>query len=200
MYKRQNLRRNSPDPAMYKPEGGWRWDNPEREACHPIYQQSLVALVAHWIEQGAPIDKQAMDNLNEYPEYAGIAGGILQAAGIPGFLTNVTDFKEEHNSDMDEWGVFLSAWHAKFAEAALDAKSVRDWMAATDNPTEYPFELGRGQTKTDYTVKALSKRLMARKQTQTRFGDGMVVQLNSGMSGGRASRRLFSLQVVHDAE
>jgi hypothetical protein len=50
------------------------------------------------------------DDLGEFEGWARVLGGVLDVAGIPGFLGNLTEFYELSDAEGAEIRGFLQAW------------------------------------------------------------------------------------------
>lgn len=69
---------------------------------------ALLTIARHWYAQGQPdVD---VPPLGGFTPWARQAGSILAAAGITGFLENLSQFHAEADRDADEWEAFLTAW------------------------------------------------------------------------------------------
>lgn len=64
---------------------------------------ACLTLVQHWINSGANRSRAAF---GDYGAWAGVIGGILTAAGIPGFLENITDYQMATNEEREGWVTF----------------------------------------------------------------------------------------------
>ena len=54
---------------------------------------SALVLIQHWLARGRPLPEK-MTSLGSYEQWSKVIGGILAAAGIPGFLSNLEEFYE----------------------------------------------------------------------------------------------------------
>lgn len=82
---------------------------------------SLLVLVKHWQAQGSPHGRKVMGS---YERWAGVMGGILDAAGIPGFLDNRDALRGAVNEEMQELSAFVEAWWSKFGAAKVSASEL----------------------------------------------------------------------------
>lgn len=71
---------------------------------------ALLLLVQHWIADGAP-RPSLKTTFGSFEQWAEVIGGILQSAGIGGFLENLNGAYERMDEDLSEWRAFFRAWH-----------------------------------------------------------------------------------------
>ena len=57
--------------------------------------------------------------LGSYERWAAVIGGILQVAGIPGFLTNLDEFYEQADTEGTVWRQFVGVWWERFGQNAV---------------------------------------------------------------------------------
>jgi len=69
---------------------------------------AALVLIENWIQSGAPTPAHQF----RFPEYAGVIGGILAAAGYRKFLVNVEDFRERSDDERGARIAFVEAWYA----------------------------------------------------------------------------------------
>ncbi len=74
---------------------------------------ACVTLVHHWIAVGRPPGKRV---LGSFEAWSRVMGGILEAAGIGGFLANMAQESDEHDRETDRWQPFIDAWWRRHGE------------------------------------------------------------------------------------
>ncbi len=84
---------------------------------------ALVALIQHWVDVGMPLSHRA--TMGSYELWAQAVGGVLEAAGIDGFLTNRDKATERLDEDRQIWPGFLSAWATRFGHRPVGVKDLR---------------------------------------------------------------------------
>jgi hypothetical protein len=84
--------------------------------------RSLLVLGRTWVVAGSP---QGSRTLGSFESWAGVLGGILEVAGIPGFLGNLKQHYEGADAEGEAWRELCAAW----------------WEAFQDKPVR-PSELG----------------------------------------------------------
>jgi hypothetical protein len=97
---------------------------------------AALTLIRAWILQGKPKGKTTLGMFERWSE---VMGGILDVAGIPGFLGNLNEFYDESDAEGATWRTFLSAWWEQFGENEVTAKDL--WLLATGDAN---LSLGNG--------------------------------------------------------
>lgn len=117
------------DPGVEHPEDRTFARDPERWVCHhrPEVQGALVAIVAGWVAGG--MKPQTEVTYGSFEDWAGVMGGILGAAGVEGFLSNVHEMREQSGSMEDAWARFYVRWERQYGYDALAVAALWDvWM------------------------------------------------------------------------
>ena len=100
-----DLDRKYPEPGKYVPESGWRHEN-VREWTRDHRSElvhACLTIIQNWVAKGMV---KGNENLGSFENWAGVMGGILQAAGIGGFmgnqgeLTGLSDGREDAVGDV----------------------------------------------------------------------------------------------------
>jgi hypothetical protein len=152
---------------------------------------AILTLARRWFALGQPAPATA--SLGKFEDWCRVIGGILESAGISGFLGNLDELYDSVDAEASEWEAFLTAWFntygsteqspsdiktnltdAQFAELAEALPS--DLVAALNDP-RVSFERRLG--------KALSKRV------DRRYGERRLYLLRAG-SAGRTRWRVLS--------
>ncbi len=68
---------------------------------------ALLILVSHWLAEGRPLCSKPFGS---FEGWASVIGGIIEAAGLDGFLANLPTVQSEVNVEDVEFGAFLRAW------------------------------------------------------------------------------------------
>ncbi len=89
---------------------GWVREN-RGELVH-----AALTLVRAWQRAGSPSGTR---NLGSYEAWSSVMGGLLEVAGIPGFLSNLDEFRGETDSEEEGNQAFVTAWHDKFGDAVV---------------------------------------------------------------------------------
>lgn len=122
------------------------WVQQEREALI----RACLILVRHWYASGQPKGKQAFGS---YESYASVIGGILDAAGIEGFLENRTEEFLNQDDDSFFWNHIVKAWYAAYGESAisvgmllngvLDEEFINDYLPSDDRNTSLGMKVSQ---------------------------------------------------------
>lgn len=93
-----------------------------------------------WIAAGRPSGTRT---IGSYESWAQIMGGVLEVAGIEGFLGNLDEMMEASDSEGGAWRSFVSAWWDRFGTAEVGTGDLFD-LAANCEP---PLALGPGNDR-----------------------------------------------------
>ncbi|MEX0749255.1 MAG: ATPase, partial [Dehalococcoidia bacterium] len=74
---------------------------------HDVIWACLV-LVRHWLARGRP--DWTGQPMGSYESWCRVLGGILETAGISGFLENRRELYRRGDVDSEEWRAFTSSW------------------------------------------------------------------------------------------
>jgi len=78
---------------------------------------ALLTLVQAWLSRGRP---EYGHTLGSFDSWAKVVGGILQTAGIDGFLEDMADLYDSADSDMAEWYALIETWWEKHPDRQYD--------------------------------------------------------------------------------
>jgi putative DNA primase/helicase len=94
---------------------------------------AAITLVQNWVREGMP--KFSGKPLGKYESWTMITGGILEAAGIKGFMQGITDFYQDVDDDTSELKAVVYLWNEKFGVQPVLASDlvVVDQMPITDS-------------------------------------------------------------------
>jgi putative DNA primase/helicase len=70
-----------------------------------------LVLIQAWIAEGRPLGKQ---ELGMFESWAQVIGGVLEVAGVSGFLGNVMDFYEGSDPESEAFREFAQEWFNQF--------------------------------------------------------------------------------------
>ncbi len=82
---------------------------------------AVLTLIEAWRAAGLPRAKTALGN---YEEWARVVGGILDVAGIPGFLSNLFGSQAEIDQETLAWREFVDVWWTKYESAEISASQL----------------------------------------------------------------------------
>ena len=72
---------------------------------------ACLSLIQHWANEGYP---KGSKTLGSYEDYAQIIGGILEVAGVKGFLDGREYLYEHSDKETTEWKHFCEIWHETY--------------------------------------------------------------------------------------
>jgi hypothetical protein len=81
---------------------------------------ALLTLCRAWWAAGCPPAETRP--LGTFERWTSVTAGVLEHAGIAGFLGNLERMYEEVDAEADQWEGFLEAWRETFAEAVTTAE------------------------------------------------------------------------------
>ena len=124
---------------------------------------SLV-LIQAWLKAGSPVPK--VKPLGGFEAWSRVIGGILEHAGIPGFLEGQLSFYETVDSEGEAWRGFTTAWWEKWGTAPVGVSELLTLASELDC-----FPLGAGS---DRSQKITFGKLLAKKRDNV-FGNLRIV-------------------------
>jgi hypothetical protein len=117
------------DPGVERPEyrAGFKHTNlPEWAARNRSdLVSACVSIVQSWVNAGMPEGKQS---LGTYESWARVLGGILEHAGVDGFLTGRQALYETANAEPNEWAAVLFRLHQTHADKRFNARDALEAM------------------------------------------------------------------------
>ena len=115
------------DPRMERP-----WERGVGDFRHPNLLQwtianrgrlvrALLVLIRAWVARGMPDGQRS---LGSYERWAGVIGGILETAGLTGFLDNRQEFYDRADRETDGWLAFLDTWQDTYGDTPTKATTL----------------------------------------------------------------------------
>lgn len=131
---------------------------------------ALLTMAKAWFVAGCP--KPSTPKLGSFESWCDIVGGILQFAGVAGFLGNQKEMYELSNIEEKEWEGFLLAWQERYQDNLVLVKELvneinKEGSAIRDS---LPSKIADALTKKGGSL-ARTVGLALPKQEGTRFGD-----------------------------
>ena len=172
---------------------GWALEN------RATLVRACIILVQNWIAQGR---KPGARTLGSYESWARVMGGILEAAGIEGFLEKQDEQPEEIDREAQLWNPFIENWWAVFKDGPVTAKVL---LALAEDVV--PDDSKSERSRLTYLGNALSKRVKRTFEVES-CEDGYlkiiraeVPRAASGPTPGYALSKIPRASAgVHDAE
>jgi len=97
----------------HSPLGPW-----VRDRRH-VLVHALAVLVRRWVAAGRPTFSGLA--LGSFESWSEVVGGILETAGIHGFLTNRDELMRRSDDETEDWRNFVQAWWEEFNTTAVKA-------------------------------------------------------------------------------
>lgn len=82
---------------------------------------SCLSIVAAWVVAGMP---EGRATLGSFEKWAKVMGGVMQVAGLEGFLSNRGRLYEEADAETGDWHSFTKSWWAEYSERAVTASDL----------------------------------------------------------------------------
>jgi hypothetical protein len=112
---------------------------------------AALTLIQAWIKAGRP---EGNKTLGMFERWARIMAGILDVAGIPGFLENLSDFYETADTEGAAWREFVALWWNAHQGAAVSVATLFVSVAG-----ESSLDLGEGKSERSQKIR-LGKQIM----------------------------------------
>jgi len=144
---------------------------------------ALLTLARAWHCAGSP--RAAVKPLGSFEQWTRIIGGVLEHAGVTGFLANANELYEQADDDAAQWEVFLRACCEVFGDAAVTISDLAIRLASTAPLiSALPDSLAEARVSVKGDFKKLLGQSLA-KRAERRYGDeGFCVT-----RGGKDSRK-----------
>src|SRR5690606_11596318 len=131
-----------------------------------------------WILAGRPKGESRLGSMEAWAE---TLGGILDVAGVPGFLANLDDFYEEADAETNEWKQLFEVWGAGRADDVMKTSEINALCA-----THSLLEGVRGDGSEHSQVTRLAN-VLTRQRGQVHAGWRLTV-VRDGRSHGKTYR------------
>lgn len=141
---------------------------------------AILTLAQAWVMAGKPTPPDPII-IGSFPRWCEVIGGILEYAGITGFLTNLQEMYATMDSETPAWELFLELWYQTFGAKEVRLVEVSD-LAKDDSGFAHciPDSLGSIEDK-GFNHKL--GRAMSRKEGM-RFANGYVIEKGTGKKHG----------------
>jgi len=98
-------------------------------ANRPRLVAACLTLCQAWIAVGKP---RGSRSIGSFENWAHVIGGVLDVAGISGFLGNLDEMMEASDGEGAGWSAFIAAWWDRFGTADVGAADLFDVAAFCD--------------------------------------------------------------------
>lgn len=113
---------------------------------------AALTLIQNWVARGKP--KFQGKPLGSFESYCAVMGGILEAAGIKGFLGNLDRVYEQSDLEGTAWRAFTEAWWEKYEDMEVTVSELNELCDESDLMNDI-----RLNGKTDQSNKSRQSRL-----------------------------------------
>lgn len=146
---------------------------------------ACLTIVRYWLKQGRPHYSDKNPPMGMFEAWTRVMGGILESAGIDGFLDNRGELKQRSDNDSESWRGFVTAWYDQHVGKAVPAADLfslaQVWL---------PEKLGDGTDRSQRCK--LGKLLMANRDKI--YAGKKIVKTGTAASGDHKGQALYSLQ------
>ena len=108
--------------------------------------QAALTLIMAWLAEGKPRAEDA-PRLGMYENWSRTIGGILDVAGIPGFLGNLADQYAHADAESDDARILIEAWWKEFQNRSIKAAELFPLVIQHS----IPVDLGSGSDRAQRT-------------------------------------------------
>jgi hypothetical protein len=105
---------------------------------------ACLTLGRAWIAAGRPSHART---IGSFEDWSHVMGGILNVAGVPGFLGNLKETYQETNAEGSAQAVFITAWWDRYGPQPVGAAELYE-LAVTCDPS---LPLGEGSDRSQRT-------------------------------------------------
>lgn len=127
--------------AQFRHQNLERWISDNRG--HIVW--ACIVLVRAWQEAGAPVGSAG---LGSFESWAQTIGGILDVAGIDGFLGNLSEFAAGADPVTEGWRELVAAWADRYGEAQVRVSELLPLYDGIENDF---LDLGAGNDRSQVT-------------------------------------------------
>lgn len=99
-------------------------------ANHAGILSDLLTMARAWVVAGRPVASSKA--IGGFKEWSDAVGGILEFAGVQGFLANASELYDSMDQDVHQWDEFLEAWAEIHADHSISAGQLRDELVSID--------------------------------------------------------------------
>jgi hypothetical protein len=125
---------------------------------------ACFTLARHWYVNGKPEpDGNPWVTFDDWRQFI---GGVLRAAGVGGFLSNLDELQQGGDPDMVAWSRLMEFWNEQHGSQAVSTKTLSQSLAAYGQGEELPRSLAESLDRASgdlSRVTRLSKALSSRK-------------------------------------
>jgi len=187
------LESNEEDPAQrtgFKIEDLRGWLKSE----HCRVTTAALTLVRNWSENGRPDFTGRV--LGGYESWSRVVGGILEAAGIEGFLGNLLEFRQSSDPEREAWKTFIRTWYS--SEPLRKEAGVKDlFPLAIADETLTPFLTSKEERGQKTQLGSLLKKKLGKVVVLTDFpNEGESLKVKTIATGSLHRAGTYAIEIV----
>lgn len=155
---------------------------------------AVLTLIQAWIAKGCPAAKGK--RLGSFEAWSNVMGGILEVAGIPGFLENMNDFYENADAEGSVLRSLISAWYRTFGGAEIGVSDIFHIVIKN----EIPVDIGEKSERSQKTkLGQLLRQLKGRRFTiETEGEDGGKENSSFQVTAGKISHSAQQWKLTYE--
>ncbi len=168
-------------------EGATRYRHPRLAEWAAAHRGELLAavltLARNWYAKGCP--EPATPRLGKFEDWCRVVGGILEAAGVEGFLGNLDELYSNVDAEAGEWEAFLAAWFDAYGNAERSPAEIKTSLQTNTQPAmveALPGDLADALNDQRTSFERKLGRALA-KRADRRYGDRGLHLVRRGSTG-----------------
>jgi hypothetical protein len=147
---------------------------------------AALTIIQAWIAAGKPAGKTTMGS---FEQWAKVIGGILEIAGVNGFLGNLQELYEGSDGEAQAWNALMHEWFTRYGDRPVGVSVLYELVSPElDDPIE--LELGAGN---EHSRKTRLGRLLKQNRNR-RFGD--LILKEAGRKHGAQQWKVVNAEVT----
>lgn len=147
--------------------------------------EAALTLWSAWLNRGCPAGKQTLGSFERWSE---TLGGILDVAGVNGFLANRDAFYEAADAEGEAWRTLADVWWQSFGSTDVTTSDLLFYARQVDD-----FPLGDGRTERALQT-AFGLAIAAKRDNRLRLpGEEGEVTIAAGLTKTRTGVRTWRL-------
>lgn len=100
----------------------------------PALVRSAIMLIQNWIAKGRPKPGKDVPPLGGFEDWRNTIGGVLDCAGLGGFLKNMSELYAENDEETNTVSRFVSAWWDRYGYQQIGVKELFEVNSELDMP------------------------------------------------------------------
>ncbi|MFP3880368.1 MAG: hypothetical protein ACLFVA_05390 [Dehalococcoidia bacterium] len=141
---------------------------------------AVLTLARAWVVAGKPTPQDPII-IGSFPRWCEVIGGILEYAGITGFLTNLQEMYVSMDAETPAWEIFMELWYQSFGAKEVRLAEVIS-LAKDDSGFANYIPDGLGNVEDKGFSRKLGKALSRREGV--RFSNGYIIEKGEGKKHG----------------